>query len=45
MAQEEIDGFLVGGASLDAVSFAALVNLCKSEEKSESRINQSCNYV
>lgn len=27
MAQSEIDGFLVGGASLDPVSFAALVNL------------------
>lgn len=26
MAQDEIDGALVGGASLDAVSFAALVN-------------------
>lgn len=26
MAQPEIDGFLVGGASLDPVSFAALVN-------------------
>ncbi len=27
MEQPEIDGFLVGGASLDPVSFAALVNL------------------
>ena len=27
MAEPEIDGFLVGGASLDPVSFAALVNL------------------
>ncbi len=27
LAQSEIDGFLVGGASLDPVSFAALVNL------------------
>ena len=27
MAQPEIDGFLVGGASLDPISFAALVNL------------------
>ena len=27
IAQPEIDGFLVGGASLDPVSFAALVNL------------------
>jgi triosephosphate isomerase (TIM) len=27
MAQSEIDGFLVGGASLDPVSFATLVNL------------------
>jgi triosephosphate isomerase len=27
MAQHEIDGFLVGGASLDPISFAALVNL------------------
>jgi triosephosphate isomerase len=26
MAQEEIDGVLVGGASLDPVSFAAIVN-------------------
>jgi triosephosphate isomerase len=26
MAQPEIDGALVGGASLDPVSFAALVN-------------------
>ena len=26
MAQEEIDGALVGGASLDPVSFAAIVN-------------------
>jgi triosephosphate isomerase (TIM) len=26
MAQEEIDGALVGGASLDAASFAAIVN-------------------
>ena len=26
MAQEELDGALVGGASLDAKSFAALVN-------------------
>ena len=27
MAQPEIDGFLIGGASLDPVSFAAIVNL------------------
>ncbi len=27
IAQHEIDGFLVGGASLDPISFAALVNL------------------
>jgi len=27
MAEPEIDGFLVGGASLDPVSFAALVSL------------------
>ncbi len=27
MAQPEIDGVLVGGASLDAVSFAGIVNL------------------
>jgi triosephosphate isomerase len=27
MEQSEIDGFLVGGASLDPASFAALVNL------------------
>jgi triosephosphate isomerase len=27
MAQPEIDGFLVGGASLDPVSFASIVNL------------------
>jgi triosephosphate isomerase (TIM) len=27
MAQPEIDGFLVGGASLDPVSFAEIVNL------------------
>jgi triosephosphate isomerase len=26
MAQDEIDGVLVGGASLDAKSFAAIVN-------------------
>ena len=26
MAQDEIDGALVGGASLDPVSFAAIVN-------------------
>ena len=26
MAEDEIDGALVGGASLDAVSFAAIVN-------------------
>jgi len=32
MAQPEIDGFLVGGASLDAVSFAALVNLVSSSQ-------------
>jgi triosephosphate isomerase (TIM) len=29
MAQQEIDGALVGGASLDAVSFAAIVNFSK----------------
>ena len=28
MAQEELDGALVGGASLDAKSFAAIVNFC-----------------
>jgi triosephosphate isomerase (TIM) len=28
MTQPEIDGFLVGGASLDPVSFASIVNLC-----------------
>jgi triosephosphate isomerase (TIM) len=28
MTQPEIDGFLVGGASLDPVSFAMIVNLC-----------------
>jgi triosephosphate isomerase len=33
MAEPEIDGFLVGGASLDPVSFAALVNLRKSKEE------------
>ena len=27
LAQSEIDGFLVGGASLDPVTFAAIVNL------------------
>jgi triosephosphate isomerase len=27
MAEPEIDGFLVGGASLDPVSFAALINV------------------
>ena len=27
MAQPEIDGFLIGGASLDPVSFAEIVNL------------------
>jgi triosephosphate isomerase len=32
MERPEIDGFLVGGASLDPVSFAALVNLRKSAE-------------
>jgi triosephosphate isomerase len=26
MAQPDIDGALVGGASLDAISFAAIVN-------------------
>jgi len=26
MAQPEIDGALVGGASLDAISFASIVN-------------------
>jgi hypothetical protein len=39
MAHQEIDGFLVGGASLDPATFAELVNLRKSEEKAESRIN------
>ncbi len=29
MAEEELDGALVGGASLDAKSFAAIVNGCK----------------
>lgn len=32
LAQSEIDGFLVGGASLDPVSFAALVNLVSSSQ-------------
>jgi len=31
MAQEELDGALVGGASLDAKSFAAIVNGCKAQ--------------
>ncbi len=39
MAETEIDGFLVGGASLDPVSFAALVNLRRSAEISQSKIN------
>ena len=39
MTEVEIDGFLVGGASLDPVSFAALVNLRKAAENSESKIN------
>jgi triosephosphate isomerase len=30
MAQEELDGALVGGASLDAKSFASIVNGCES---------------
>jgi triosephosphate isomerase len=34
LAQPEIDGFLVGGASLDPVSFAALVNLVTSSRVS-----------
>jgi triosephosphate isomerase len=37
LAQPEIDGFLVGGASLDPVSFAALVGLITSSRvKGES---------
>jgi triosephosphate isomerase len=32
MAQEELDGALVGGASLDAKSFAAIVNGCESAQ-------------
>jgi triosephosphate isomerase len=32
MAQEELDGALVGGASLDAKSFASIVNGCKSAQ-------------
>ena len=32
LAESEIDGFLVGGASLDPVSFAALVNLTSSSQ-------------
>jgi hypothetical protein len=38
MAQTKIDGFLVGGASLDPVSFAALVNLRKSAEEFPPRV-------
>lgn len=41
MAQPEIDGFLVGGASLDAVSFAALVNLRKSAEEFQAGVERS----
>jgi len=32
MAQEELDGALVGGASLDAKSFASIVNGCESAQ-------------
>ena len=32
MAQEELDGALVGGASLDAKSFASIVNGCETAE-------------
>src|SRR6202040_2813443 len=32
MAQEELDGALVGGASLDAKSFASIVNACESAQ-------------
>jgi triosephosphate isomerase len=32
MAQEELDGALVGGASLDAKSFASIVNGCKTAQ-------------
>ncbi|HLZ92703.1 MAG TPA: triose-phosphate isomerase [Candidatus Acidoferrum sp.] len=32
MAQEELDGALVGGASLDAKSFAAIVNGCETAQ-------------
>jgi triosephosphate isomerase len=32
MAQEELDGALVGGASLDAKSFASIVNGCESTQ-------------
>jgi len=38
MAEPEIDGFLVGGASLDPVSFAALVNLRKSKEEFQAAV-------
>ena len=32
MAQEELDGTLVGGASLDAECFASIVNGCESAQ-------------
>jgi triosephosphate isomerase len=32
MGQEELDGALVGGASLDAKSFASIVNGCESAQ-------------
>jgi triosephosphate isomerase len=40
IAQTEIDGFLVGGASLDPVSFAALVNLRKSTEEFQAGLGK-----
>jgi hypothetical protein len=43
MAEPEIDGFLVGGASLDPVSFAALVNLRKSKEEFQARVERAKN--
>jgi len=40
MAEPDIDGFLVGGASLDAVSFAALGNL-KWDHRQEPRVDRA----
>lgn len=37
MAQEELDGALVGGASLDAKSFALIVNFCEAGEVDSRR--------